>query len=619
MGVAALLAICLSTGFVQGPPAGAGQRRDFEDREALETYGDPYMAPKHFVRSPGRRARMGGFTSVQVNVDAFGNNIVGDAANEPSIAVSAADPSRIVIGWRQFDNIASNFRQAGWGYSQNAGASWTFPGVLDPGNFRSDPVLGFDTTGNVYYNSLSVIGNDWHTDTYISSNGGANWGAPNFSYGGDKAWFTIDRSGGSGNGHLYEAWSTAGNNFFPNQFSRSTNGGLNWLNPIQILPQQQVWGTLAVGPNGDLYVSGQDNNSIYVSKSTNAKFPGMSPTFDFTVNVPLGGSFASFTDPNPGGLVGQVWIATDSSNGPTRGNVYVLCSMDPPGSDPLNVYIARSENGGTTWSAPVRVNDDPAGNNAWQWFGTMSVAPNGRIDAVWNDTRNTGQTNLSQTFYSYSLDGGRTWSKNVATTPVWNSFIGWPNQNKIGDYYGMVSDNTGTGLAYSATFNGEQDVYYSRIQPEPPVLPVSFSLFRGRLSSGSLSDLFSSDDSDLVVLPGVVLNAAEAPVQVLLEGTSPLGTALELGFLLESHVSSSNLSQKIELFNFVTGLWEQVDSRAATTSDSIVHAHVTANPGRFIEAGTRRVRARVSYRPTGPVQQVQWTASLDRAHWTIVP
>jgi hypothetical protein len=71
-----------------------------------------------------------------------------------------------------------------------------------------------------------------------------------------------------------------------------------------------------------------------------------------------------------------------------------------------------------------------------------------------------GQVNLSQTYMAYSLDAGQTWSQNVPLTPVWNSFLGWPNQNKIGDYYDMVSDNNGARLAYAATFNGEQDVYY---------------------------------------------------------------------------------------------------------------------------------------------------------------
>ena len=41
--------------------------------------------------------------------------------------------------------------------------------------------------------------------------------------------------------------------------------------------------------------------------------------------------------------------------------------------------------------------------------------------------------------------------------------FGWPQQNKIGDYYDMVSDNLGADVAYSATFNGEEDVYYLRI------------------------------------------------------------------------------------------------------------------------------------------------------------
>jgi hypothetical protein len=41
--------------------------------------------------------------------------------------------------------------------------------------------------------------------------------------------------------------------------------------------------------------------------------------------------------------------------------------------------------------------------------------------------------------------------------------VGFPNQQKIGDYYDMTSDNDGADLAYAATFNGGQDIYYMRI------------------------------------------------------------------------------------------------------------------------------------------------------------
>ena len=65
-----------------------------------------------------------------------------------------------------------------------------------------------------------------------------------------------------------------------------------------------------------------------------------------------------------------------------------------------------------------------------------------------------------------------TWSPNVAVSNSFNPFEGYPNQNKIGDYITIVSDNTGGNVAYSATFNfnpnrgqHEEDVYYVRVFP----------------------------------------------------------------------------------------------------------------------------------------------------------
>ena len=92
-------------------------------------------------------SRFGAFMSYQVNVDGSGQNIVGDAANEPSITVDPTDHNKMAIGWRQFDTVSSNFRQAGWGYTTDGGVSWTFPGVLQENVFQSDPVLLSDDTG----------------------------------------------------------------------------------------------------------------------------------------------------------------------------------------------------------------------------------------------------------------------------------------------------------------------------------------------------------------------------------------------------------------------------------------------------------------------------------------
>ena len=432
-----------------------------------EVPGDPFVPnrPGGVTFSPAYRISSPGFVSVQVNVDSLGRNIVGDAANEPSIAIDPTNPNNMVIGWRQFNNVADNFRQAGYGYTTDGGQTWKFPGVIQPGIFRSDPVLDYDHDGNFYYNSLTVNGSDYTCNVYKSSTGGATWDAGTFAHGGDKQWMTIDKGSGQGKGNVYAFWTSSFSSCLPGFFTRSTNRGGSFEGCTTI-PEEPFWGTLAAGPDGELYVCGTSNFGIMFAKSTTARDSNQAVSWDTTGLVDLDGdevAFAGNNSPNPGGLHGQAWVGVDRSNGPSRGNVYVLCSVQRnSNSDPLDVMFARSTNGGHTWSAPVRVNDD-ASTTAWQWFGTMSVAPTGRIDAVWLDTRdNPGSVN-SSLYYSYSTDAGVTWSPNLRLSQSFDPHAGWPNQNKMGDYYHMVSDSTGAHLAWAATFGGEQNVYYGHI------------------------------------------------------------------------------------------------------------------------------------------------------------
>ena len=166
---------------------------------------------------------------MQVNVDSAGNNILGDAANEPSIAIDPTDPTKMVIGWRQFDTVAADFRQAGWGHSHDAGQTWTFPGVLQPGVFRSDPVLNMDADGNFYYYSLSSNStlDFFSCELFKSTDGGVTWGLPVPAFGGDKAWMAIDRTGGIGCGNIYADWF-----YFGGFLSRSIDGARLWRNRL---------------------------------------------------------------------------------------------------------------------------------------------------------------------------------------------------------------------------------------------------------------------------------------------------------------------------------------------------------------------------------------------------
>jgi hypothetical protein len=444
--------------------------------EPLEKGGMP-PAPLGTYRlesSPRMISQLGVFTSYQVNVDAQGNNIVGDAANEPSISVDPTDGNKIAIGWRQFDTITSDFRQAGYGYTTDSGLTWHFPGVLQNNVFRSDPVTNSDETGNFFYLSLHVIG--FCGDIWRSTNGGQSWteqSPDGGAHSGDKEWFTVDRTPTSmGHGFQYQFWTEFAACEFGG-FSRSIDGGATWQTPISI-PNAPQWGTLDAASNGNLFIGGGDSgSSFWCIRSSNAQNPAVTPTFDQIATVNMGGSLVFGGTVNPGGLAGQIFLAVDRSGGPTNNNVYMIASVRPFGGNGTDVMFSRSTDGGATFSAPPhRINDDPINPNKWHWFGTIGVAPNGRIDSVWLDSRNAANNLDSQLFYSYSTDGGVTWAPNVAVSDSFNPLEGWPVQTKIGDYLTIVSDDTGGDVAYSATFNfnpsrgqHEQDVYFVRVSP----------------------------------------------------------------------------------------------------------------------------------------------------------
>ncbi len=587
------------------------------DEEAMERYDMPPAPMTHQMTSSPGFIPFGGFISYQVNVNAQGQNIVGDAANEPSMVVDPNNPNNIAIGWRQFNSVTSNFRQGGYGYSTDGGVHWTFPGVLENNVFRSDPVLDSTAGSSFHYNSLRET---FYTDEYNSSNQGQSWLSFGPAEGGDKNWIKIDRTSGSGSGFVYELWSTAGNNYGGRQFTRSTDGGHTWMNPI-FLPDTPVWGTMDIGPNGDLYLVGTDGSqpSLRFLRSTNAKNGSVTPSFDLSVFVDMGGDLSYGVPVNPDGLGGQAWVAADRGNGPYRGYIYMLASVTGNSSNPLDVKLRRSRDGGVTWDPVVRINDDPTGQRRYHWFGSLSVAPNGRVDACWFDTRNDSSNVTSQLYYAYSTDGGATFSKNISITPSFNSTIGWPQQNKIGDYMTIISDDTGADICYPATFNGEQDVYFVRVAVTPQlVLPNSFSLYRGLLASGQLSDLFAADTNYLVGRAGPVANYTEPPLQVVVQGVSPSDTPSDISFTYVGHATSTSLQQQVALYNFQTDQYEVMDSRAATLTDTTVTVATTGDRSRFVNPADHTMKAKVTYKQVAPVA-AQWNASLNQTIWTVTP
>jgi hypothetical protein len=286
------------------------------------------VRPENQKLSPAyHRSSADGFFISQVNVSSTGENIIGDAANEPSLAIDPTNPNRMAIGWRQFTTVSSNFRQAGYGYTTDAGHTWTFPGIIEQGVFRSDPVLDADASGNFFFNSLTVDQySNYSCAVFKSENGGASWGTKTDAHGGDKQWMIADKTQSIGRDNFYSFWTYAYSSCVPGFFTRGPAGGLYYESCITI-PDNPYWGTMDVDRNGVLYVGGWGSSDFAVAKSTTARDVNMPTTWDTVVSVNLDGYITYGTDPNPGGLGGQTWLTVDKTTGSTSGNVYVLCSV----------------------------------------------------------------------------------------------------------------------------------------------------------------------------------------------------------------------------------------------------------------------------------------------------
>src|ERR1044071_619740 len=83
-------------------------------------------------------------------------------------------------------------------------------------------------------------------------------------------WCDLDES--DQHSKLSPMGNTAGNNYGGRQFSRSIDGGVTWMNPINI-PNSPQWGTPDVDSTGNLFIGGVNVNTgqVWCIRSTNAK------------------------------------------------------------------------------------------------------------------------------------------------------------------------------------------------------------------------------------------------------------------------------------------------------------------------------------------------------------
>ncbi|MEO7454255.1 MAG: matrixin family metalloprotease [Fimbriimonadales bacterium] len=145
-----------------------------------------------------------------------------------------------------------------------------------------------------------------------------------------------------------------------------------------------------------------------------------------------------------------------------------------------------------------------------------------------------------------------------------------------------------------------------------------YNLIRGVTVGGDLASLQASDDNRLILRPGIVFSSGQAPIEYEVRGTSTELTPTHLSMRIEASATAATVSRKVELFNFVTNLFEEVANAAMATTEGVVMIDISTNPERFV-SGSGTISARISNRLTGPAFVYPWSTSTDHIYWQLVP
>lgn len=443
------------------------------------------------------------YANVRVSNDTY------PAHSEPMLVENPENPLHLVGGSKFFTDPAHYRFTIGTYASFDGGCTWTDGGVLPGFATRhdvSDVTFAFGPRNTVYA-AVLYIGPGKITGIAVStsSDGGKTFGAPITVYENtageffsDKPWIAIDHTNGPYRGSVYVAWSYDAERLCRSActsdlaFARSTDGGKTFSR-VRLIEGQATFCSNPGDnrPNGSTKCDGalgaipvvEPDGTIVVAFDYTDLGSGSIPTRVLAVSSHDGG--ATWSNP---ALVAQVHdvpyqfspekyrnFGLPAMTADQQTGQLYLAWEDQRNGDP-DILLTTSRDAGKTWSAPIRVNDDPLGGQpyrAYQFQPQLAVAPNGVVSVSFFDTRNDPAHRFIDVYLAQSLDHGATFLKNVrVTTQSWDPRVAAPvdggGAQFIGDYQGLAADDRFVHPFWNDTRTGAQEIVTAAI---PSALP----------------------------------------------------------------------------------------------------------------------------------------------------
>ena len=375
--------------------------------------------------------------------------------------------------------------------SNNAGRTWSLFCMQNlSGQFgEGDPGVGYDLNGNSYITGIdSPNGRTGEIIFQKSTNNGVSWSAPAIAVnplmsGGltDKDWLQIDTNASSPHANaLYISVTQFNSSDTADQISvsHSTDGGTTWktvaIDTVQSLPKLDQFSDLAVGKDGTVYVtwmrcltSGPANdcggtkvNLLYSKSTDGGNTWSNAVTIGQVQLVPDSCHCAYYGNvPKTNERVNDPAVVdVDNSSGANSGHLYTAF-YNYTGTQ-MQVEVSTSTNGGSSWSAPVRVTT--AKND--EFFPWLTVSPTGVVGTTWMDRRND-PNNVNYEEFGVLSTNGSTFGTNfqLASKPS-NPFSDGFGGSFIGDYTGNYWDGKTLYAVWTDTRNGIDQEFIGGIQ-----------------------------------------------------------------------------------------------------------------------------------------------------------
>lgn len=382
--------------------------------------------------------------------------------------------------------------------SIDGGATWIYPDPSDKtiadGNAGQGPsaccdaTLAWDSFGNLYITYINASVNA--IVTILSTDGGATFSdlasfsgsvdqptvVANDTTGGVAVWIVWNQSGMRARGAIATALGTVGA-----------------FNTVQTIPTTSgcSFGDVAIAPNGAVVqvcespTGGQGAASIRMNVDADGVGAGAFGTSSVATTTNVGG-FDFIPAQNARSVDAEAGLAFNRAAGsPGFGRLFLAYTEEAVDeSNDMDIMVRYSDDIGTSWSAPIRVNDDATTKS--QFLPKIASDPvTGNVAVCWHDARNSAGNNQMELFCSTATP--------TAGTPVFaanmlvSDGISTSNGSGVeyGDYMGLTfnagivtpvwadtSNSTGNNPNGTSSF----DAYVDQLLPPDNIFKDGFDV-----------------------------------------------------------------------------------------------------------------------------------------------